>query len=108
MRRLASHYIWYKQVYRLHYIEVDDDGGFVGVFPLKEEIAGTSFHDGVLVPLLSTDDTNTPDSIKNWKNITKQIERGMVIHIYQLSGIDGTAAKFGTYNSGSHSNIKRL
>ena len=36
----------------MHYIELDDNGAFHGVYPLNEEIAGTAFYDGVLVPVL--------------------------------------------------------
>lgn len=32
----------------MHYIELDDNGVFHGVYPLNEEIAGTAFYDGVL------------------------------------------------------------
>ena len=35
----------------MHYIELDDNGAFHGVYPLNEEIAGTAFYDGVLEPL---------------------------------------------------------
>ena len=55
MRRIAAHYVWCKQVYRMHYIELDDNGAFHGVYPLNEEIAGTAFYDGVLVPVLSSE-----------------------------------------------------
>ena len=30
----------------MHYIELDDNGVFHGVYPLNEEIAGTAFYDG--------------------------------------------------------------
>ena len=39
----------------MHYIELDDNGAFHGVYPLNEEIAGTAFYDGVLVPVLSSE-----------------------------------------------------
>ncbi|MCD7848817.1 MAG: hypothetical protein LUH63_03185 [Parabacteroides sp.] len=51
MRRVASHYIYWKQFYRMHYAELDDRGVLVGVFPLEEEIAGTEFYDGILIPV---------------------------------------------------------
>ena len=50
MRRVASHYIYWKQFYRMHYAELDDRGVLAGVFPLEEEIAGTEFYDGILIP----------------------------------------------------------
>ena len=44
MRRFAAHFIWLgRQVYPMHYLELDDSGRFVGIHPLSEEIACTSF-----------------------------------------------------------------
>lgn len=51
MRRIASHYIYWKQFYRMHYVELDDRGALTGVFPLEGEIAGTEFYDGILIPI---------------------------------------------------------
>lgn len=51
MRRVASHYIYWKQFYRMHYAELDDRGVLAGVFPLEEEVAGTEFYDGILIPV---------------------------------------------------------
>ena len=39
MRRIASHYIYWRQFYRMHYVELDDSGILTGVFPLEGEIA---------------------------------------------------------------------
>ncbi len=53
MRRIASHYIfWQQKMYRMHYVEYDNDGRLTGVYPLTHEISGTSFFDGVLLPLV--------------------------------------------------------
>ena len=49
MRRIASHYIYWRQFYRMHYVELDDSGILTGVFPLEGEIAGTEFYDGILI-----------------------------------------------------------
>lgn len=51
MRRIASHYIYWKQFYRMHYVELDDRGALTNVFPLEGEIAGTEFYDGILIPI---------------------------------------------------------
>ena len=93
MRRIAAHYVWCKQVYRMHYIELDDNGVFHGVYPLNEEIAGTAFYDGVLVPVLSSEPAITP---------------GCSVHIYRLSGIPLASAKLGTDHGCSDSHIERL
>lgn len=50
MRRIASHYIYWRQFYRLHYVELNDNGVLAGIFPLEGEIAGTEFYDGHLDP----------------------------------------------------------
>ena len=44
MRRIASHYIYWRQFYRLHYVELNDNGVLAGIFPLEGEIAGTEFY----------------------------------------------------------------
>lgn len=49
MRRIASHYIYWRQFYRLHYVELNDNGVLAGIFPLEGEIAGTEFYDGILI-----------------------------------------------------------
>ena len=49
MRRIASHYIYWRQFYRMHYVELDESGILTGVFPLEGEIAGTEFYDGILI-----------------------------------------------------------
>ena len=35
MRRIASHYIYWRQFYRLHYVELNDNGVLAGIFPLE-------------------------------------------------------------------------
>ena len=40
MRRIASHYVYWKQLLRMHYVELDEKENLVGVFPLNGEIAG--------------------------------------------------------------------
>ncbi|MBE6301099.1 MAG: hypothetical protein E7085_04465 [Parabacteroides distasonis] len=53
MRRVASHYLYWKELYRMHYVELDDAGSLVGVFPLEGEQAGTEFYDGIILPVFS-------------------------------------------------------
>lgn len=36
----------------MHYVELDDAGRLVGVFPLKEELERTEFYDGLLFPVV--------------------------------------------------------
>lgn len=88
MRRLASHYIWYKKVYRLHYLEIDDEGCFQGIYPLKEEIAGTQFYNGILIPLPLPAPTQKDSILKEWKSLTGQVDTGTPVHIYHLNETD--------------------
>ena len=77
----------------MHYIELDDNGAFHGVYPLNEEIAGTAFYDGVL---------------GSWPALTEKITPGCSVHIYRLSGIPLASAKLGTDHSCSDGHIERL
>ncbi len=38
MRRIASYYIYWRQFYRLHYVELNDNGVLAGIFPLEEAV----------------------------------------------------------------------
>ena len=55
MRRVASHFVFWKGWRRMHYVELSDDGQLLGVEPLQEEIAGTEFYDGILLPVVASD-----------------------------------------------------
>jgi hypothetical protein len=62
MRRLAAHYVLMnREVYRMHYVELADEV-FLGIYPLKEEIAKTAFFSGVLV-LINGKLNFTPSSL---------------------------------------------
>ncbi|WP_298551113.1 hypothetical protein [uncultured Parabacteroides sp.] len=52
MRRVASHYVYWNGLFRMHYVELDDEGCLAGVYPLDSEIAGTEFYDGILFPVV--------------------------------------------------------
>ncbi|MDH6534191.1 hypothetical protein D0T51_06740 [Parabacteroides sp. 52] len=107
MRRLASHYIWWRDVYRLHYLELDDANRLVGVYPLTEEMAGTVFVEGILLPVLA-EETKVEEKMPHWKLLTEKVEIGSFIQVYHLQGLELTAAKLGTYDGGSHCHIQRL
>lgn len=52
MKRFASHFVFYHGMLRQHYVELSSGSNVMeGVFPLEEEIAGTEFRDGILLPL---------------------------------------------------------
>ncbi|MDL2255677.1 hypothetical protein LJC38_03745 [Parabacteroides sp. OttesenSCG-928-K15] len=106
MRRLASHFVWYRNVHHLSFIEIDDKGCFAGVFPLQEEIAGTAFFDGVLLPVPA--DCEEDVSWENWKEVTAGVEAGSPVRIIHIAGLDTAAAKLGTYDSSCRCHIQRL
>ncbi|RHO67795.1 hypothetical protein DW083_17010 [Parabacteroides sp. AF48-14] len=127
MRRVASHYIYWKQFYRMHYVELDDKGVLTGVFPLEEEIAGTEFYDGILFPVVKTGEKFHAHETKipcPWNNNFMGMESGFDVCrelglpqaagigepacLLLLNGISLTAAKLGTDDGCRNGYIKRL
>jgi hypothetical protein len=105
MRRIAAHYIFKEDLLRLHYIEIDNHNAFVGVFPLKEEIEGTEFYDGIVFPSYSTDlDIDSLDSLKK-SGVTDNIKDGDVIDVYQLREGQCSSTKLTTNKRSCNSNI---
>ena len=52
MRRVAAHFIFYRnEVFHMHYLELDDTVQVSGIYPFREEIAGTVFVDGIVFPV---------------------------------------------------------
>jgi len=87
MGKVASHFIWCAdQIYRLHYMEWDQNGRLSGIFPLLEEIAGVAFFNGTLVPILSTDLPKKDMSEKDWQGLAAKVEIGSSIKIYHIDG----------------------
>lgn len=84
MRRFAAHFIRYKKEYRLHYIEVDENGLFQGVYPLQEEISETQFLNGILVPVPLPENYNSDIMLNDWKEVTGHLEIGFPVRIYHL------------------------
>ena len=109
MRRIAAHFVWYKQVHRMHYVELDDEGRFRGVFPLTEEIAGTEFYDGVLIPVPASF-LNADFSLlaNRWQAITGGLSLGDAAVVYRLSGMSLAAAKLGADDRGGNGHIERF
>lgn len=127
MRRVASHYTYYRQLYRMHYVELDNQGSFTGIFPLDGEIAGTEFYDGILVPVTCGEEMKSLEKISvsiQWEtgksrtvilsDVLKQngfsldIESGDSVQLLLLTGISLPPAEFCTDNSRSNGYIKRL
>ena len=87
MRRIAAHYVFWKKLLPLHYIELHDNNTLIGVFPLQEEIAGTEFWDGIIYPVsaekLTETNIDSLDALKT-SGITDTVELGDKVAICQL------------------------
>ena len=107
-RRIAAHYIWYRSIYKMHFIELDEQDAILSIRPLEEEIAGTEFYNGVIIPVLR--DTVIEESLllKDWQKLTQEIKPGMPVWLYHLEGISQTTAELGTDDGSSSAHIKRL
>lgn len=122
MRRIASHYIYWKQFYRMYYVELDDRGILTGVFPLEGEIAGTEFYDGILIPIpVPALDSGSQKRIAfdmlpgetladalERQGFTDASEMGSPVCLLLLNGIPLATAKFGADDSRSNGYIQRL
>jgi hypothetical protein len=125
MKRFASHHLFFppNKTFKLHYIELDDNNRFQGIFPLEKEIAQTSFYNGVLLPfkqeispehllqiLREKEQINPQKSIFQFLENQNfpEIRKNNVVFLYILGGIDLLTAKFGTSNSRGNSYIQRL
>lgn len=127
MRRVASHYVYWHKMYRMHYVELDDKGAFVGVYPLESEIAGTEFYDGIIIPVTadvkiihcheisvssqwnskSTVVEAVSDALAN-EQVSEGMIPGVPVQLLLLRGIPLAAAKFGADNGCCNGYIQRL
>ena len=114
-------------MYKMHYVELDDKGAFVGVFPLNGEIAGTEFYDGIVIPvmmepkivhcheILLSSQCNLnytvveaiSDALTNVE-VSEGVIPGVSVQLLLLNGIPLTAAKFGTDDSCCNGYVQRL
>lgn len=93
----------------MHYLELDDDGCFHGIFPLEEEIANTTFHDGILIPVLSSvKDLDFHAAVSGWRDLTAHVVVGSHVNVYRLVGIPLASAKLGTDYGCGYGHIERL
>ena len=69
MSRWAAHFVIVGEtIYRMHCLEIASSGDLQEIFPLTEEIAGTSFLDGVLLAV-------TASSVLTEKEISQLLGR---------------------------------
>lgn len=87
MKRFAAHYIFLAPDTKLplHYVELTDDNRLVGVFPLEQEIAHTSFYNGTLI-----------------------VRGENPAEVYHLDRVDLTTAELCACDCSSDSHVKRL
>ncbi|MDR1919055.1 MAG: hypothetical protein LBQ65_05355 [Tannerellaceae bacterium] len=88
MRRIASHRIFWKKLYPLSYVELTDEGVFLGVYPLREEISATEFYDGLLLPLPPGAPLSHPLTAEeiHQSGLTDQVSTGDKIALYRIHG----------------------
>lgn len=132
MRRLASHFIYCGGIHRMAYLELDEEERFRGIYPLTQEMAGTAFYDGILIPLACDESflslekqlfslAGNPAFVTKEQvfdflaatGLTDPVKTGMPAAVYRLGGISlagdlQTAAKFCTNHGCCHSYIQRL
>lgn len=129
MRRIAAHYIYCGRVYRMHYLETDDRGCLQGIYPLEEEIAGTAFYDGILIPFPVNENyasseafvysvAENPTLCKGGKEvvfeafaesrITEDIRPGTPVCLFLFHGISLTTPELGADNRCGNGHIQRL
>lgn len=127
MRRVASHYIFWRRLYRMHYVELDENGFLAGVFPLDGEMAGTEFYDGIVIPVSSSFKLFRDEEMFDFqladpdcrvmeivarklseKCVSDQVEPGKPVQLYLLGGIPLTTPEFGTNDGRCNGYVKRL
>lgn len=127
MLRVASHYICADGcTYRLHYLELDNDGCVSGIYPFREEIARTIFVDGIVFPVLRKLAPNTamlreqliqlntenPEA-GYWGALVRlsvigKCESDEPVDLFRLRGIHLVSPEFGANNGCSNCYIERL
>ena len=127
MRRFSAHYILLpvSNIYKLHYIELDERMLLKSINPLENEVANTSFYNGVLL-VANTTTFSSPQEVnaicegfqRQFPEATlsefiahlqlDEITEDTPVAIYHLDRIDLLSAKFRTNNSSGNCYIQRL
>ena len=127
MKRLSAHYIAFpvQKIHKLHYIELDDQMQLKSINPLTNEIAGTSFYNGVLLVVNAASFPPHKEFNSIWESFCTQfpeaafsefmeylqleeITEGDRVTIYHLDGIDLLSPKLRANNSCGNCHIQRL
>lgn len=125
VKRFAAHYLFLlgHPSYKLSYVEVSDDNRLVYTGPLRKEMAGTAFYNGIivlsaecyvpgqLISLIEEKAKQNP-SISVFgllqEVLSTEVVRNDRIYVYLLDGIDLLAAEFGTNDGCCYGYIQRL
>lgn len=110
MRRIASHYIYWRRWYRMHYLELDAEGCFTGVYPLEQEIADTEFYDGTLIPVPADIVFPAGEGFvpAQWVSAADTVTKGAPVSVYRLAGFTPATSELGTDNGSGDCHIQRL
>ncbi|MCD7931806.1 MAG: hypothetical protein LUH15_10835 [Tannerellaceae bacterium] len=121
MRKIASHYILVNRLYRLHYLKIEGNKQFAGLFPLEQEEAGIEFYNGLLWVVSAEENGQKP-----WEEWGKQyaatplgellqkaepgpeFKNGDAVAIYHFPDLSLPASEFSTDNGSCNSHIQRL
>jgi hypothetical protein len=126
-KRLAAHSVYWgsADVFKLHYIELDENQLITCIEPLENEIASTSFYNGILFVFPTGTFASVAELKERIQNIrqqfssisvselfqklqTEEIKRGEPVQIFHLDGIDLLSAKFRTSDGCGDCYIQRL
>lgn len=121
MRKIASHYLITNQLYRFHYIVIEN-GQFLNIHPFDNEEAGIEFRNGLLwiipasfpadkLPWISWVQAYPSFTLKQLiqeKQPGLFITPGEEVIIYHFPDLSLTASELGTNNSRSNPHVQRL
>jgi hypothetical protein len=124
MERIAAHYIYAppQKVYKLHYVELDENKQLHKISPLEKEVSGTAFFNGILIlskteiqtdwllNRLKEDDFPEETTIFDFLNSfnREEIRQQDAVFLYLLDGINLTTTKLRTDNGRCNCHIQRL
>ncbi len=112
MRRIASHYIYWNGLHRMHVLELTGTGTVARLFPLTGEIAGTEFYDGLVFPFPQDAGAGTPNLFftdrARWRIQVDHITEETPVHLYHITGSTLPPAELCTDNRCCDGYVERL
>jgi hypothetical protein len=125
MKRFAAHYLFTPpdKTFLMHYVELDNANRITGIFPLTNEIANTTFFNGIL--LLFNRKIFPVEFLRTLKNNSKQapslsifqllknknfpaVDINRAVFLYILEGIDLPTLRLNTNDIHNVLSIKYL